>query len=125
MMTPIVLSALLFATPVAIGFVVMIWLREATRRILIDLCRTEDRARFWMRCTAVVMVSAPLVLVLIAAGNPLECAAASFGCVLHLLRQTLGWSVVGILMAVGAIAYGVTRHIPREVETGAAAGSAS
>ena len=114
MMMSSVLSVVQIAIPVLLGLMVATYLRGVTLRLLVDLCGTEDRAQFWVRSAAVVFVSAPLMFVLIGARNPLECALPDAACAAQVLRQTVLWSIAGVLLAVAALTRGVGRRIPRE-----------
>jgi len=40
------------------------YLRPFLRKILVDLCGTEDRANFWMAFTNILLVGMPLILAL-------------------------------------------------------------
>ncbi|WP_296225723.1 hypothetical protein [Ralstonia sp. UBA689] len=113
-MMSLVLSAVQIAVPILLGLIVASYLRGVTLRLLVDLCGTEDRAQFWMRAAAVVFVSAPLMFVLVGARNPLECTVLNAACALQVLRQTVMWSLAGVLLAVAAVTRGVGRRIPRQ-----------
>ena len=61
-MTPIgMYFAQLAGSLVACGLLV-IYLRRHLRRILVDLCRTEERARFWEAFATIFLVVLPLVV---------------------------------------------------------------
>jgi hypothetical protein len=113
-MNPILLSVFQFVSPVAIGVMVMLYLRGVTQRLLVDLCGTIDRADFWVRITSVLMATAPLALVLLAAQSPLRCMPDDATCALNVLRQTIIFSLVGILTSVAIVARAVGRYVPRE-----------
>lgn len=116
-MLSISLSLLQLALPIAVSLAVAAYLRDVTQRLLVDLCGTEDRARFWARCSVIAMVAVPLMLVLLVADIPHECTTAEVAeCVMHVIRQALAWTAGGILAAVGVIARAVERRIPREIE---------
>lgn len=110
------LSVVQIAIPLVFGLLVAAYLRGVTLRLLVDLCGTEDRAQFWVRAAAVVFVSAPLMFVLVGARNPLECTVVDAGCAVQVLRQTVMWSIAGVLLAVAAVTRGVGRRIPRETQ---------
>jgi hypothetical protein len=50
------------ATTFVICLAAVIYLRRSLRRVLVDLCATEDRAQFWMSFASIVLVGFPLVL---------------------------------------------------------------
>ncbi|RKP46009.1 hypothetical protein [Trinickia fusca] len=108
------LLAFRFASPALVGLVVTRYLREVTMRLLTDICGTTDRAEFWVRVSAVLMVIAPLALVLLAARSPLTCLANDIVCQELVLRQTLVSTLIGAIVAVGSVAGVVSRYIPRE-----------
>ena len=112
-MNLILLSIFQFVSPVVIGVMVMVYLRSVTQRLLVDLCGTVDRADFWVRVTSVLMATAPLALVLLAQQSPLRCTPGDTACALNVLRQTIIFSLVGILISVGIVARGVGRYVPR------------
>jgi uncharacterized membrane protein YhaH (DUF805 family) len=113
-MNLILLSIFQFASPAAIGVLVMLYLRGVTQRLLVDLCGTVGRADFWVRVTSVLMATAPLALVLLAAQSPLRCMPGDAACALNVLRQTIIFSLVGILISVAIVARAVGRYVPRE-----------
>ncbi|MBN3788433.1 hypothetical protein [Burkholderia sp. Ac-20353] len=104
-----------FTAPIAIGFAIACYLRVVTRRLLMDLCGTADRAEFWVRVTTVLLVAGPLVLALIAARNPLDCQADDAICLEVAVRQTLVFSLLGALAAVGVVASRIARYLPRNL----------
>lgn len=108
------LLAFQFAGPALIGLVVMRYLQEVTTRLLTDICGTTDRAEFWVRVSAVLMVVAPLALLLMAARSPLTCLANDATCQELVLRQTLVCTLIGAIVTVGSVAGVVSRYIPHE-----------
>lgn len=127
-MFSISLSLLQLAIPATAGLAAAAYLRGVTQRLLVDLCGTEERARFWVRCAVIAMLVVPLVAVLLLAGTPHECGAAGVDtamCITRVLRQALAWTAVGVLAAVGVIARAVGRSIPRAVDATRPAGDKS
>ncbi len=117
-MLPIGLSLLQLAMPILVSLTVAAYLRDVTQRLLVDLCGTEDRARFWARCAVIAILAVPLMAVLLVADTPHECGVdEAAGCLMHVVRQALAWTAVGVLAAVGVIASAVGRRIPRETDT--------
>jgi hypothetical protein len=124
-MFPISLSLLQLAIPAIVGLGAAAYLRDVTQRLLVDLCGTEERARFWVRCAVIAILAVPLMAVLLLAGTPHECGAAgvdSAMCVTRALRQSLAWTAGGVLAAVGVIARAVGRSIPSPVDAARPAG---
>jgi len=114
----VILSLLQLTIPIAISLAAATYLRGVTQQLLVDLCGTEDRARFWVRCSVIAMIAVPLLLVLLVADTPRKCAMTETAeCAVHVLRQTFTWTAGGILIAVGVIARAVNRYIPHEIQT--------
>ena len=106
-MTTALLVLLQVAVPLLCGLAVTAYLRGVTRRLLLDLCGTDDRAEFWVRITAVLNTAAPLALVLLF-GH--DCSNAPAG---EIVRQSLSLSLIGILVGVALLARGIWRQVPR------------
>lgn len=116
-MTITLLLVFQFIGPVVVGLIVTRYLRMVTWRLLIDLCGTADRADFWVRVSAVLMIAAPFVLVLAAGGSPLKCSATDAICAASVLRTTLIAMLLGVLVTVGTVASVIGRYIPRELQS--------
>jgi hypothetical protein len=112
-MKTILLLVFQFAGPVSIGLTVTYYLRAATVRLLTDLCGTPDRAEFWGRISAVLMVLMPLALVLSATMSPLRCLPDDAICADLVFRQTCRFTLVGLLLSVGAVACVIAQYLPR------------
>lgn len=108
------------AVPLLFGLSVMAYLKSVTRRLLTDLCGSDDRAEFWVRITTVLVASTPLALVLLFGKLPSTCPADSNYFVGDAFRNTVGLSLVGILLAVGLVSRGIWRQIPRPLSMTAA-----
>jgi uncharacterized membrane protein YhaH (DUF805 family) len=110
--------AILFAfqclVRILIGLLVNRYLRTVLCRILTDLCGTAERAEFWVRVNAVLMVTAPLLFVLASSANTLACSAGELDCAIGLLRRTCVFTLLGVLAAVGTVAMTVRRYIPQD-----------
>jgi uncharacterized membrane protein YhaH (DUF805 family) len=102
-----------FASPVLIALVLIRYLRRVMLRMLTDLCGTEERAEFWVKACAVLMVLAPLVIVLMAAHNPVQCVPDNTSCFELVLRQTIVLALIGALATIGTFVYVVANYIPR------------
>jgi hypothetical protein len=106
------LLVLQFAGPVLIGLAITGYLRAVTIRLLEDVCGTRDRAEFWTRVVAVLIVCVPLALVLVVATSPLRCVADDAICDDLVVRQTLLATLVGSLLSVGSVAFVIARYLP-------------
>lgn len=100
------------AIPLLAGLAVTFYLRNVTRKLLLDLCGTDDRANFWQRTTNILLLGAPLAMVLffgdsIDAGTPPEDFSIT-----QILRQTTTLSLIGVLLAVALFSRGIWKQIP-------------
>ena len=48
-------------TTLVISLGAVMYLRRSLRRVLVDLCATEERAEFWMTFASIVLIGLPLV----------------------------------------------------------------
>lgn len=77
------------------------------KALLVDICGTEDRARFWTLYAAVMLVVAPLMVV--SAPGLLDAAvAAGIGPV---LQRAVFYALLGILAALVVMGYAVWKPI--------------
>ncbi len=44
-----------------IAILILVYLRPVLRRILVDLCGTEDRGQFWTTFINIILISLPLI----------------------------------------------------------------
>jgi hypothetical protein len=61
-MNTIVLYLIQIAVTALICFGVIVYFRRHLRRILVDICRTEDRADFWLAFSSIFLVGWPVVI---------------------------------------------------------------
>jgi hypothetical protein len=105
------LSALGITLAVAVG--VVIYLKRPLRRILIDLCGSEQRAGFWAAYADVVFVLVPVASLLL--GQVIQASSASkvseIKPPLFMVIDLLTWSLLGLIVAVFVIAMGVAAFI--------------
>lgn len=97
------------AIPLLAGITVTLYLRNATRILLVDLCGTADRANFWVRTTGILLTGTPLALVLVlghSASAPLAHALP------EIIHQATTLSLVGILLAVAFLARLIWKQVP-------------
>jgi uncharacterized membrane protein YhaH (DUF805 family) len=112
-MKTILLMAFQFAGPVLVGLSITHYLRAVTVRLLTDVCGTADRAEFWARIAAVLMVCMPLALVLVVATSPMRCMASDVVCEDVVVRQTFLATLLGSLVSVASVALVIGRYLPR------------
>jgi len=84
------------AVTLTIVALILRFLRSSLRRILIDLCGTEDRAQFWTTFTNIVLLSLPMISALgfpptISLENPLIATA-------NQLKSNLTIFILGLVM---------------------------
>lgn len=109
-MSPTLALLCQIAIPLLAGLAATFYLRNVTRKLLIDLCGTDDRADFWLRTTNILMLGAPLATVLFFGDS-------NFGnqevvSLTKILRQTVNLSLIGILLAVALFSRGIWKQIP-------------
>lgn len=81
-----------------IGFLLLAYIRLPLYRLLVDLCGTEDRARFWSAFSAVLLIGFPTASALgyqPLPGDPSES--------LFLIFRQLGQNLIGFLVALVAL----------------------
>jgi hypothetical protein len=61
---PLISFAIDFATTLVFGLLIFGYLRIPLHRLLVDLCGTEERARFWLAFSSVLLLGTPLAAAL-------------------------------------------------------------
>ncbi len=97
-MNSIVAFGVEFVATILIGFLLMQYLRPSLHRILIDLCRGEDRARFWSAFATVLLIGVPAATAM--GYHPM---AGSFADAFFSVARQLGQNVMGFLAALVAL----------------------
>ncbi|SNS55349.1 hypothetical protein SAMN06265795_103326 [Noviherbaspirillum humi] len=91
--------------PIAISTAMAMYLRPILKSVLIELCGTEDRAEFWIRCSFLLSMLGGLIPVLAfiptSMNEPL----------LDITRHVLMWSLVGAFVAVAWISRAVWKCV--------------
>lgn len=87
---------------VLVSAVVILCLRKSLHALLVDLCGTEQRARFWVIYTRLVLVLMPVVAVLLARVNFVNDRSFLFG----VMDQIL-WGLIGMIVALLCTAMGL------------------
>lgn len=90
----------------AISFGVVIYMKAYLTAILVDLCGTIERAKFWMAFTNVMVLFTPVVFAMHFQPDPYEQANIAF----QLSRQ-LEWALVGMLGALLIVGFVLARFI--------------
>lgn len=89
-----------------LSFLVLQYLRSPLHRILCDLCGREERARFWVAYSNIMLVLVPLAAVMI--GRTSEHSNQP---PVILVTDQLKWAILGLILAVFFIALGVATFI--------------
>jgi hypothetical protein len=84
------------------------YVKEPLRSLLLELCGTKDRASFWLAFSNVTLVLTPLIFTL---GYKPESGPGT-SVILEMAAQ-LRYALIGFLIALGAIGFGLFRFIPR------------
>lgn len=90
-----------------ISILVVVYLRPHLRRILLDLCDTEDRAGFWTAFTNVTVVLSPLICAMFYRPTGSGGSAAFFD-----ISTQLRWALVGLIGSVIVLGAVIARFIP-------------
>ena len=91
-----------------VTLVVVIYLRPNLRKILIDLCGTQERGEFWTAFSNVTLVLIPLICAMFS--PPRSDADAS---VLFEISGQLRWALIGLVGTVVMLGVVLSRFIPR------------
>ena len=87
---------------VALSLVAIAYLQEPLRRVLIDICRKRDHARFWAASANVLFLALPLSLELLLIDlGPF--GESNLFWVLHQVK----WALLGLVVAVVVVSVGV------------------
>ena len=92
-------------------------LSHALQVLLVDICGTIERARFWTLYAAVLMIVAPLATVSIPG---LLDEVAARGALGPLLQRTVFYSLGGVIGSLVIMGMAVWRPITRSIAAGAA-----
>lgn len=93
---------------------VVLYLRKSMRRILVDLCRTEERAQFWMVFASILLVGLPLIFGMGYHPVTAEAEKAFFEVV-----NQIKWNLLGFLTAlvvIGGVISFFALVAPRPIE---------
>ncbi len=93
----------------------LVYLRDITRRVLMQQCGSDTGAEFWLRSADVLALTGSLILVLAFGG------VAPNADWVQQVRLVLGLALTGIFITVVLVASGVWRSVPLEAGGVAAA----
>jgi len=96
---------------VTVGVVLMsmLYLRHTTRQVIIELCKSESGADFWLRSADILAYSGALILVLIFGGGEQNWVET--------LRMTLILALSGVFVTVIFVATNVWRTVAPQVRS--------
>lgn len=86
----------------ALGVLAGAYLQDPLRRVLFDICRKRDHARFWAACANVLLVAVPLAVEMLL----IDLGPAGDSNLLWVLGQ-LKWALLGLVVAVVVVSVGV------------------
>ena len=96
-----------FSIEIAITLLIVIfvlaYLRPFLRRILLDLCGTEDRAQFWTTFTNIVLLSLPMISAL--GFSPTTSLSNTVLVVAHQLKSNLLSFIFGLAFIGSVLAF--------------------
>ena len=95
-------------TTVAVSFAAVVYLRPHLKRVLVDLCGTEDRAGFWTAFSNVTLILMPLIFAMQyrPETGPATSAALEVG-------TELKWALMGLVASVLVLGLVLSMFIPR------------
>lgn len=99
----IFISTLLFT--IAVVSIAMLYLRRTTRQVIVELCKSESGAEFWLRSADILAYSGALMLVLIFGKT------TNIQDIVEALRITLILTLSGIFVTVMFVARNVWRTV--------------
>ena len=85
-----------------LGLLAIAYLRDPLQRVLTDICRKRDHARFWAASAEVLLVSVPLAFELLL----IDLGPSGDSQVFWVLNQ-LKWALLGVVAAVVVVSVGV------------------
>ena len=88
---------------------VVVYLRPHLRKILIDLCGTEERGDFWTAFSNVTIVLVPVICAMFSPPQSSEGRAAFFE-----INSQLKWALIGLVGTVVLLGLVISRFIPRQ-----------
>ncbi|HLW78371.1 MAG TPA: hypothetical protein VKU44_02130 [Terriglobia bacterium] len=95
-------------TTAILSFLAVAYLKPHLKRILIDLCGTEERASFWTAFSNVALVLMPLIFAM----HYRPGAGPETSPVLEMGTQ-LEWALIGLVASVLVLGFVVSMFIPR------------
>jgi hypothetical protein len=86
----------------ALSLIAIAYLQQPLRRVLFDICRKRDHARFWASSANVLMLAMPLSIELLL----IDLSTSSDSNMVWILTQAK-WGLLGLVVAVVVVSVGV------------------
>lgn len=111
-MSELTLFIIEIALSLSISGFVIVCISKALYNIIVELCGTETRARFWISYLNVMLVITPLLTVFIFGKSDVETDATFV-----FFKNAMSCILTGMFAALGAIGYQIFQSIPRNKPT--------
>jgi hypothetical protein len=107
-MTPVIIFLIGLVLTTGIVFLALLYLRSSLQAILVDLCGTGERARFWTAFSNITLFLVPFVLAL--NNQPPAERAVSF---VFIISNQIKSAVIGFIVSVVILGMVLNRYITR------------
>jgi hypothetical protein len=101
------LFAIELVISIAISAIAILVVNKPLNRILIDVCGTEDRAKFWVVYSDLMLVITPILSILIFGSSNFD-RMADFG----FYKRAFGAALFGLFFSLVIIGMQITKTIP-------------
>jgi|SRR5476651_912288 hypothetical protein len=95
------------------SLLVLLFWSKSLKRILVDICGTEDRAAFWLIYSNIMLFITPLLSVILF-GHSGDTVVFGFA----FLKRAVGAALLGIFVALAVIGLQVAKFLPRSSDGG-------
>ena len=123
-MSPIAMFLISIGISILVGVLISLYLRKPLFTLLVDVCGTQDRARFWLQVTILsyLLVAAAIGLNYRPAleyssffdNTEYGVMAANQGVLIFSLGRHLGRTLLGMLFTTGFMTFIISRFIRRQ-----------
>jgi hypothetical protein len=93
---------------ISISSLVIIALSKVLEKLLVDLCGTENRAKFWVIYSNVMLYLVPLLMVIMF-GKSSVVSGADFG----FFKAAFGYAIFGVFSSLLVVGTQITSAIPK------------
>lgn len=95
-------------TTVSVSLVAVVYLRNRLKKVLMDLCGTEDRAAFWTTFSNLLLTVIPAIFAL-----HFQPAEGAEGAWVFAMSRQIEYGLVGLAGTVVMIGFVIRKFIPR------------